>query len=140
MDNGEPLITILMPARNPDARLLRAALHSVLSQSCPQWRLSIIVDDGLLAGKDAALIRMVVDELGLQKDSRLSLLANESTPLTGALNTGMRHAASPYVCVLHCDDLLDQCAIRVLNSYIEAHPQVDYFHSSHLVIDGRAAA
>lgn len=135
MSGTVPLVTVLMPCRGPNRRLLRAAVGSVFSQSSPRWHLSIIVDDGCPRGADAVLIREVLREAGGQDDARVFLAGNESCPLTGAINTGMRRALTPYVCTLHCDDLLDRKAVEVLTRYIEANAEVDYFHSSRVIVD-----
>lgn len=127
-----PVVTVLMPCRRPNPRLLRAAFDSVFSQVSPRWQLSIMVDDGCMNGADAGVVR---EALCGRNDPRVLLRANESRPLTGALNTGMRRALTPFVCTLHCDDLLERNAVGVLTSFIEANPGVDYFHSSRVIVD-----
>jgi glycosyltransferase involved in cell wall biosynthesis len=77
----------------------------------------------------------VLKELRNSKDKRISVIKNKSRLLTGALNTGMRYAKTPFVCSLLCDDLLDEKTIEVLNRYIDEYPDVDYFHSSRMYID-----
>jgi glycosyltransferase involved in cell wall biosynthesis len=130
MNQDFPLVTVLMPCKDPKVSFFREALNSVFSQTTPLWSL-IIIDDH---SRDKEIIG-ILGELGNPKVVKLSLLKNGSNLITGALNTGMRHAKTPYVCSLHCDDLLDENAIEVLNTYISEYPDIDYFHSSRVHIN-----
>lgn len=128
MSDPVPLVTVLMPCRNANRAFFKEALNSVLSQTTSLWELIIIADEG---GKET------LKELRHSNQHKISLIKNESAFITGALNSGMRQANTPYVCSLHCDDLLDPKAIEVINRYIQEHPRVDFFHSSRLYIDER---
>jgi len=128
-----PKVTVLMPCKDPKEPFFREALASGFSQSVPAWNLLIIIDDDNTFGETMEILRTV----GKLTDARIRVIQNESRLISGALNTGMRRAQSPYVCALHCDDLLDGRTIEVLNAYIENHPAVDFFHSSRLYIDER---
>jgi hypothetical protein len=48
----------------------------------------------------------------------------------------MRKTSTPYACMLHCDDLLDKNAIRLLIKNVIRYPEIDYFHSARRYIDG----
>src|SRR6201988_618895 len=133
MNQRPPQVTVLMPCKNVKASFFREALNSVFSQSIPIWNLIVIYDPS----KNVETMR-VLKELSNCDDNRVSVLKNESKLLTGALNTGMRHAKTPYVCSLLCDDLLDKKAIEVLRGYISKHPEIDFFHSSRMYIDGNS--
>jgi glycosyltransferase involved in cell wall biosynthesis len=125
-----PLVTVLIPCKDPKVSFFREALNSVFSQTTPLWNLILIADHG----SNTEIIEILRD-LSNSKDSIVSVLKNESKLITGALNTGMKHATTPYVCFLHCDDLLDENAIELLNSYISEYPDIDYYHSSRIHID-----
>lgn len=127
-----PLVTVLMPCRNVCASYFDQAVQSVLWQSSSQWRLFIVVD-----ADDAHTLHDVnagLERLGAP-DDRVSVVLNRAPFITGAFNTGMEQARTPYVCGLHSDDLLAKDAIAVLEDSIRAFPDVDYFHSSRIYID-----
>jgi glycosyltransferase involved in cell wall biosynthesis len=115
-----------MPSKNVKTSFFKEALNSVYSQSTFLWNLIIIVDNF-----DEEFLR----NFDSVDDRRVSLLKNESQLINGALNTGMKYATTPYVCSLHCDDLLDKAAIEVMCRYIRKYPDIDFFHSSRLYID-----
>ncbi len=125
-----PVVTILMPCRDADPALFRRAIASVLSQTDAAWRL-IVIDDG---SEDAGT-RAELDALRDTRDPRIRVAPSEARMVTGALNTGMRLADTPFVCMFHCDDLLALHALSVLRREIENSPAVDYFHSSRVHID-----
>ena len=124
------LVTILMPCKDSKISFLNKALDSVLNQSCSCWNL-VVIDDHSASVEIVDFFR----DLNKSNDDRISVIENKSNLITGALNTGMRYAKSPYVCSLHSDDLLDVRAIEILNRYIKDSPDVDYFHSSRMHID-----
>ena len=124
------LVTILMPCRNAHLGFLEEALESVYAQTSGRWEL-LVVDDH---SDDRATLRALRD-LAAQRDERVQVVASRARMVTGALNTGMSLARTPFVCALHCDDLLDPRAISVLTRAIERHGEVDYFHSARRFID-----
>jgi glycosyltransferase involved in cell wall biosynthesis len=124
------LVTVLVPCRNAHVGFLADALESVFGQSTPRWEL-LVVDD---ASDDGGTLQ-ALDDLRAREDDRVRVVASASRYVTGALNTGMRLAKTPFVCSLHCDDLLDERALEVLNTAIETDPGVDYFHSALRYID-----
>jgi glycosyltransferase involved in cell wall biosynthesis len=129
------LVTVLMPCRDAHPRFLGLALRSVLEQSSPRWRL-LVIDDASERADTLGVLR----RLECSGDPRVRVVPSGSRYVTGALNTGMRTATTPYVCMLHCDDLLGGDAIATLNEVIEDDPRVDYFYSARRFIDehGRA--
>ena len=127
-----PLVTILMPCKDPKPNYFREAIKSVMSQTSKNWRL-IIVDDH----SSAVSTKQLFQEVNTCADKRITIIKNESRFITGALNTGMRHAKTPYVCSLHCDDLLSFKAIQTLNSGINKFRNVKYFYSSRKIINAK---
>jgi glycosyltransferase involved in cell wall biosynthesis len=127
-----PLITILMPCRDMKETFLHASIKSVLGQSTPAWRLSIIIDP------DTPQATRKIIEAYLS-DKRISLHINKGKYLGGALNTGMNETQTPFVSILLSDDMYDPQAVEVLNSYIKSQPKIDFFHSArrHIDQDGR---
>ena len=123
------MLTIALPCKSPHLEYLRIAVSSVLRQSSPSWNL-LIVDDG---NKDPRVLQELAQLA--HADSRITVLPSEAPMVTGALNTAMRHAPTPFICSLHCDDVLADNAVEILCNYINKFPGTDYFHSSWRVID-----
>lgn len=125
-----PVVTILMPCRDADPVLFRKAVASVLSQGDAAWQL-IVIDDGSQKAETLAEL----NSLRCTDDPRVRVVASEARMVTGAMNTGMRLADTPFVCMFHCDDLLTPNALSVLRREIARSPEVEYFHSSRVHID-----
>src|SRR5574342_1050833 len=126
-----PDVTILMPLKQYREDFLRQSLASVFGQSSPQWVLSVIVEKC----DHPYFARLLGREL---QDPRVTLVVNEGRRLGGALNTGMRRATTGFVAILFADDIWDAHAVGVLECAIRAHPSVDFFHSSRIIIDGHS--
>jgi len=79
------LVTALLPVKDFDAHFLRCAARSLEQQTTPTWRALVIVEP---TRHDAieAVLRPQLD------DPRFRLITNEGRKLSGAFNTGMRHA------------------------------------------------
>jgi glycosyltransferase involved in cell wall biosynthesis len=118
-----------MPLKYYHPAYLAESINSVLQQTSPQWLLQIIAEPSDLATFRGTLGKY----LG---DPRIQIIANGGRKLSGALNTGMRHAKTSFVCILFSDDTLSPEAIRVLSEHQERFPQIDFFHSSRIIVDG----
>ena len=125
---SEPLISIIMPLRYYHDEFLRRSVRSIVRQSCPSWRLLVVVE----ADELASFERLLAEELA---DPRIDIVPNETKGFPGAINTGMRRAATPFVSILLADDMVSDDTVEILSGYIRSHPEVDFFHSSRLVID-----
>jgi glycosyltransferase involved in cell wall biosynthesis len=108
---------------------LKRAFDSIFCQTSPLWNL-IVIHDGI-----AADVRQVLEELVSYNDKRIKVVDNQARYISGALNTGMRSATTPYVCALHCDDLLHESALEILDRNITRFPDIDFFYSSRMAID-----
>ena len=126
---NDPL-TVIMPVKTYHPDYLRAALGSVVGQSSPAWRLAIVVekDD---AGAFQRLLASAMD------DPRVAIVVNRGRKLAGAINSGIRHASTDFVALLLADDVWSTDAVRILGDYRRTYPDVDFFHSSRVVIDER---
>lgn len=122
------MLTILMALKSYHPVLLEKAVASVFAQDSSDWRLLVLVertDEALFTG----LLREALT------DPRVSLVAHGGTGLAVPFNTGMRVATTDFVAILHGDDTWSTDAVRVLNSNIAKHPEVDFFHSSRRFVD-----
>src|SRR5581483_11506520 len=124
---SDPLLTILVPCRDVEPDYFRQAIASVQAQTSPRWRLCIAVD-AADSGATAALLATP----GPWRDPRACVVHSPRPRVTATLNAGLRHLTTPYVAILHADDLLADCAVEILEHAIAQHPEVDYFHSSRL--------
>ena len=117
-----------MPLKNYERDFLFKALHSLTAQTCPDWRLLIIVEP-----EDRARFERLLEvELA---NARCRLVANEGRKLAGAMNTGMRHADTSFVAILLADDMWAPNATEILESRIRQYPDADFFHSARVIID-----
>jgi len=132
MGNTRTQITILIPCKDPEPSFFKESLNSVFNQTNPNWKL-VIIDDH---SKEQDVLD-ILNGLINTDNNRISVIKNESNMVTGALNTGMRYCDTPYVCSLHCDDMLAETAIGILQDYIKEYPDTYYFHSSRLYIDDK---
>lgn len=124
----ERRVTCLLPLKNFHPGYLEQAMNSIRTQSDPNWRLLVIVENGDLIDFRSLLETWLVDP-------RVKIVGNEGRRMGGALNTGMRVADTSFVAILMADDLWSEDAIETLNEYIKHNPEVDFFHSSRFVID-----
>jgi glycosyltransferase involved in cell wall biosynthesis len=121
-------ITVLMPVDSYHEDFLIKAVDSIRAQTSPSWRLLVIVEQ-----KTARDVLRLLRRNG--KDSRIQLVRNEGRKLAGAINTGVRNAETDFVAVLLGDDMWAPEAVSVLLHCIDKYPEVDFFHSSRIVID-----
>jgi glycosyltransferase involved in cell wall biosynthesis len=123
-----PVVTALMPVKDYHERFVREAVGSMLAQTCPDWRLLVIVEK---AGR-TELQRVLGEPLA---DPRIEMLLGSGRRLGGALNAGMRHAETEFVAILLGDDVWSPDSVEVLARNIAASPEVDFFHSARRVVD-----
>jgi glycosyltransferase involved in cell wall biosynthesis len=123
-------LTALLPLKHYHPGFLDQALTSLLAQDRSDWRLLIIVEEA-----DCEALQRVLAAVLL--DPRAKLIVNQGRKLSGAINTGMRAAATEFVALLLGDDQWSGDAVRVLHQYMDRFPTVDFFHSSRRVIDER---
>jgi glycosyltransferase involved in cell wall biosynthesis len=125
--NGARL-TVLLPVKHYHPDYLQQSVASIIEQSAGDWQLLVITEPHD-ADHFGALLHWAL------ADVRVRLVANAGRKLAGAINSGMRHAATPFVALLLADDLWATDAVAVLGAYIDRHPDVDFFHTSRRVID-----
>jgi len=108
-----PRVSIIMPAYNT-ARFIRAAIDSVLAQTCRDFEL-IVVDD-CSPDESATICRSYTD-------SRLRLLSlPENRGLAGARNAGIDVARGEFIAFLDSDDVAVPERLAMQLSYFASHP------------------
>jgi len=96
-DQGNPLVSVLMPTFN-QAAFIQRAIASLLAQTLTRWEL-VIVDDG---SSDSTRAR-IEPYLG---DARIQYhRLDENQGLGAALNVALQIARAPFVAYLPSDDI-----------------------------------
>jgi glycosyltransferase involved in cell wall biosynthesis len=116
-----------MPLKQPNLAYLTEALVSVDEQTCPRWRLLVVVEP-------AEFERLSIELAHRTDDPRVRVVTNVGRRLAGAINTGMRRAETDFVALLLGDDLWYPEAVAVLEAHIHRSPEVDFFHSGRRII------
>jgi glycosyltransferase involved in cell wall biosynthesis len=121
-------LSVIVPIKDPHPAFFGDAVASIRHQTVPDWELVIVTE--------AAETDRIRTMLGTwSHDPRVSIVTNEGRGLAGAVNTGMRTAASEYVALLLGDDVWSRDAVAIMSAEIDAHPEVDFFHSARQIID-----
>jgi glycosyltransferase involved in cell wall biosynthesis len=128
MSTPSRVVTALMPVKHYHAGFLRAAVQSMFEQTCPDWRLLVIVEP---PDRDE-IAAVLADEL---RDPRIETAISHGRQLAGALNAGMRAARTDFVAILLGDDTWAPEAVEVLARNFAEHPEADFFHSARRAID-----
>jgi len=102
----KPLISIIMPTRNPRREWLEAAINSVTGQSYGNWEFCICDD----ASEDAWVSAYISERASL--DPRIRFIRSDSrSGISGALNAAGTLASGEYVAFLDHDDVLHPFAL-----------------------------
>jgi glycosyltransferase involved in cell wall biosynthesis len=123
-----PQISFAVPYYQGQDFLLKT-LRSVQAQTNPNWEV-VVVDD---AGPDDA--SQVVAALN---DLRISYIRKqENVGLAGNWNRSLAATTSPYVTILHADDVLLPNYAEMMLQLLDTHPQVAASHCGVEIIDER---
>lgn len=118
-------VSVVVPAKNA-APYIREAIGSALVQGDDVAEV-IVVDDGS-TDDTAAIVRSI-------RDSRVHLLANESTGVSAARNLGARAARGHWLLFLDADDRLRPEAVSTLMAAAEATPRAVLIYGDYDLID-----
>lgn len=128
MSASDPRLTVIMPLKNYHDGFLRQALASVMRQTCPLWRLLVVVEP-----EDFESFQTLLQNE--RADPRVEIIVNRGRRLAGAINSGMKSATTDFVALLLADDLWSDDAVETLSRYIGDNPEIDFFHSSRRYLD-----
>lgn len=114
-------VTILLPAFNA-ARFLPAALESVLAQTYGDYTV-LVLDDG---STDAtpAIARTFAD-----RDARVRVVEAPHRGLCAVLNDGLARAKTPWVAIMHADDIMLPHRLERQIAFLRDHPELDVVSS-----------
>ncbi|WP_431268382.1 glycosyltransferase family 2 protein [Dankookia sp. P2] len=108
-----PAVSILTPAYDV-ARLVGAAVDSVLAQDFPDWEM-IVVDDGSRDG--------TAEAVAARRDPRIRLIVQENAGVSAARSRAMAEARGEAILFLDADDWLAPDALSRLLAALAAAPE-----------------
>jgi glycosyltransferase involved in cell wall biosynthesis len=124
----------VIPCYN-QAHFLTEAIESVLSQTYPNFEI-VVVDDG--STDETSEVASRYAQKHHQHHQQVRLIRQENQGLSGARNTGIRHARGEYLVFLDADDRLLPRALEAGVEQLEAHPECAFVsgHCRWITSDG----
>jgi GT2 family glycosyltransferase len=122
-----PAVSVIIPTRDR-AAFLRRCLASIHAQTFTDYEI-IVVDDG--SSDETPAVGAA--------DPRVCLVYQQPAGVAAARNTGVRHARGRYLAYCDDDDLWYPDHLRVLVSYLDAHPEVGLVYGDANWIDDAGA-
>jgi GT2 family glycosyltransferase len=127
-----PVVSVVMPAYETPARLLRDAIDSVIGQVYEHWELCI-ADDASTSRE----MQAILDEYAA-KDPRVKVVRLGSRGgIAVASNAALELATGDYVALLDHDDVLRPHALYMVVSAINEQPEAVFLYSDEDKIDDR---
>ncbi|ALN92796.1 MULTISPECIES: glycosyltransferase family 2 protein [Lysobacter] len=125
-----PLISIVLPVRDPPLAWLRRCIDSVIGQSYPYWQLCI-ADDVSHSGAVKRALREYA-----ARDSRIQVHFRENHGhICEASNSAIELACGDYLGFLDHDDELGEEALAEMARAIQEHPEAQLLYSDEDKID-----
>ena len=126
----EPLLSVLLPVRNPEQGWLERAVDSVLSQVYDRWELCVC-----RAGETDGQVRETLSRYE-RLDGRIKVCREEGVDISGAANSALASAAGEFVGVLDQDGRLAPDALFEVAGLLQECPGVDLVYSDEDRVDG----
>ncbi len=122
-----PIFSVIIPIYQVES-YLTACLESVLAQTETDFEV-IMINDGSQDNSDniAATYTRV--------DSRFHLIHQKNRGLSGARNTGIRHAHGHYIALLDSDDVWHTTKLERHKQFHRRHPKISVSYSPSRLID-----
>lgn len=117
-----PLFSVIMPVFRTPAKLLRAAVDSVLAQSYDRLELVLVNVSGVCPEVDAVL--------AAEDDPRIRVIAAPNRDIAINTNVGIEAARGDYLAFLDHDDILEPDALYWFARELRDHPQADLLFSA----------
>lgn len=121
---GAVSLSLVIPAYNR-AGIIHETIDSALGQSQPFAEI-IVVDDGSTDGTAAVLARY---------GERIRLIKVANAGVQAARNTGVAHAASPYIVLCDSDDILEPGFVAAITARLQEHPATDLIYVNFATFD-----
>lgn len=107
----QSLISVIVPCYNVE-QYLDKAIESVVGQTYTNWE-CILVNDG---SKDST---QSIAEKWAAQDQRIKLINQKNKGLSGARNTGLKHATGDYIYFFDSDDLIAPVTLSNLFNLVD---------------------
>lgn len=128
--HGSPLLSVIMPVFDPQARALAEAIESVVHQTYENWELCIADDVSTTAH-----VRPMLEGYEA-RDGRIHVVWREQQGhIAAASNSAVEIAQGDFVILLDHDDLLAPNALTEVARVIEADSTVDFIYSDEDKLD-----
>jgi glycosyltransferase involved in cell wall biosynthesis len=122
-----PVVSVVLPVIEPDPRLFRAAVQSVLAQTLIELELIIVEDPSPVSGREILA--------GLD-DPRLRHIVNtRRTSLAHQHNRGLAESRGAFICRFDGDDLCEPERLARQVDFLRRHPDISVVGSRLRVID-----
>lgn len=115
-----PFFSVVIPVYNTE-RFVAQTLQTVINQTFTHFEV-IVINDG---STDRSLEK--IQEI---KDSRIRLISKPNGGVSSARNTGIAHAKGQYIAFLDSDDLWGPDHLLLAATFLNAHPQIQWFCSA----------
>jgi GT2 family glycosyltransferase len=126
-----PVISIITPVYNTDARWLRAGIESVRRQAYPHWQLCICDDASTAEGT-----RAVLAECAAWNDERITIVRLErNAHISAASNAALAAATGEFIGLLDHDDELTPDALFEIVAHLNDAPDTDWLYSDEDKLD-----
>ena len=126
----QPLLSILLPTFNTDARFLERCIRSVREQCYPNWQLCVVDD----CSSDERVVKYVESLAAI--DSRVHLrVSAKNKGISAASNLALEIATGDFVILLDHDDELHRFALFEVVAALNDHPDLDLIYSDEDKID-----
>lgn len=120
--NESPFVSIILPTYNR-AKLLPAAIESVLQQTYSDWEL-LIWNDGSQDNTEEIIKHYT--------DTRICTFSAENHGMSYALNQAMKHSKGRYVAFLDDDDTWPENKLSLQLKMLETFPEIDMVFGNYL--------
>ena len=126
----KPLISVLLPTYNTDARWLTEAIESVRAQIYPYWQLCIADDASPLPHMRSILEHYATVDPRIKVEIRI-----KNGHISAATNSALALAEGPFCALLDHDDVLPKHALYHIARVINDQPEVNLIFSDEDKID-----
>lgn len=127
----QPLISLIMPVYNTDARWLQAAVDSIRHQWYDKWQLCIADD-----GSTSSATRQALEKIAKLKDTRILITRLEKNGgISHASNAAMAMATGEYIALMDHDDELTVDALYQVVKDLNQHGDADIFYTDECKVD-----
>ncbi len=124
-----PLVSVITPVYNTDARWLRACIESVKNQTYSNWQLCL-ADDGSTRAETRAVLREY------EGDPRIKMkMLVTNVGIAAASNEALTLAEGEFVAFLDHDDELTPDALFEVVAHLNQHEDTDFIYSDEDKLD-----